>query len=74
MYKPCEADRRCISNYQEYPGATTWKEYEYLCPVCNTWGGGSDVTQTNEDGTESMLCEDCAEKAFPTTLPFPAKE
>lgn len=61
-YTPCEADRRLVGRYAEYPGAYAWPEYEYRCPECNCWHNGSDVTQINADGTESTLCPKCAEK------------
>jgi hypothetical protein len=55
-----ETDRRCVGSYAEYPGAYAWPEYEYRCPDCGCWSDGSDVTQSNADGTESVLCEACA--------------
>ncbi len=59
-------DKRRVGSYQEYPGATVWYEYEYRCPECRQWHPGSDVTQVHADGTESVLCADCADKVeFP---------
>lgn len=55
-------EKRILGPHQEYPGTIVWYEYAYLCPVCRRWSGGSDVTQDNEDGTESVLCPACADK------------
>lgn len=55
------SERRCVGALREYPGATTWYEYEYKCPDCGKWSAGSDVTLVNDDGTESMLCPTCAD-------------
>jgi hypothetical protein len=55
-----ESDRRCIGRHAEYPGAYAWPDYEYRCPDCQKWTGGSDVTLVHDDGTESVLCSTCA--------------
>lgn len=53
------SNRRKIGQLQEYPGATIWPDYEYRCPECGKWHGGSDVSQTLDDGTESYVCNAC---------------
>ncbi len=63
-----ESERRCTGTMQEYPGSTVWKDYVYLCPVCGKWSEPSNVTQLNDDGTESYLCEPCGEEAFPLAV------
>ncbi len=62
MIKYRESERRCTGRHAEYPGAYAWPDYEYLCPHCKTWGSGSNVSEINDDGTDSILCEKCAEK------------
>lgn len=47
-----------VEGFGEY--ATRWPEYEHRCPDCGCWSKGSDVTQTNGDGTEGILCPKCA--------------
>lgn len=71
-----ESDRRVVNSLQEYPGTTTWHDYEYLCPECRQWHKtGGDVTEVHDDGTESILCEPCAEKIeFPILPPVTTPE
>lgn len=59
-----EANRRQIAPTYEGFGEhrTRWNNYEYRCPVCRKWSNGSDVTEVNDKGEESMLCEKCAAK------------
>ena len=64
-FKVRESDRRCVGRVQEYPGGPAWPEYEYRCPECGKWSGGSDVTMPHDDGTDSVLCPECADK-FPS--------
>jgi hypothetical protein len=53
--------RRKIGVEQDYPGSFEWPIYEYLCPCCNTWGGGSGTDQKVGDEWH-VLCEACEEK------------
>lgn len=65
MFKIRQGDRRqvgcTVEGHGEY--ATRWPEHEYRCPECGNWSGGSDVSLLHDDGTESLLCPPCAEKA-----------
>lgn len=55
---------RVIGHEQEYPGSYAWPIYEYFCPDCQTWTKDihGDITSVHEDGTESYLCDKCAEE------------
>ena len=66
MFKVKESDKRIIGREETGFGFIGWPIYEYRCPVCDKWHKGSDVTQMNDDGTESVLCETCAGEVFPT--------
>lgn len=68
MSKYREGERRQVSVDLEGFGEfqTRWPTYEYKCPECETWHqNGGYVTQSNDDGTESLLCVPCGDKVFP---------
>ena len=45
-----------------YPCETHWPIYEYRCPECGIWHqSGGDVTQIEDDGSETYLCRICAD-------------
>lgn len=62
MFQIRESNRRKIGQLLEYPGSYAWPEYEYRCPECKKWHGGSSTTEVHEDGTESYICPVCEEK------------
>lgn len=57
-----EQDQRCVRRYAEYPSSYAWPTYQYRCPECRRWHSGSEVTMVHDDGTESYLCPECADR------------
>ena len=42
-----------------------WPDKELLCPECKKWSKDyGNFSVSNEDGTESYICEDCGRTAW----------
>jgi hypothetical protein len=56
---------RCVGGTHEPVGTRGetifWPDRELRCPECGKWTRNfGDVSQTNRDGTESYICDECA--------------
>lgn len=48
---------------QEYPGAYTWEILSVKCPECHKWNEDyGEVSTTDGDGDEHMLCLPCGRR------------
>lgn len=63
-------EKRVISSLTEYPGTTTWREYEVLCPECKKWSAKYGDVSTDVDGEQHWLCTPCADAYQAEIAPF----
>ena len=62
-------EKRLIGGTRELVGTAGesqfYGDYELKCPDCGTWTRKyGDYVVTNEDNTESYLCDDCGRRLF----------
>lgn len=56
--------KRCVGALQEYPGTTTWYDYEIKCVECGRWRRDYGQFSTEIDGKHYWLCMECGDRVW----------